>query len=95
MSDRATTTAAEFVRQFAHFSDLALSHPVIVTRNGRPRSVLLSFAEYERLRRRDRQVFTAADTPEQFLASIEERAKPGMIDPNANNPLDADAANSR
>jgi len=72
MSDRATTTAAEFVRQFAHFSDLALSQPVIVTRNGRPRSVLLSFEEYERLRCRDRQVFTATDTPAEFLAAIKE-----------------------
>jgi PHD/YefM family antitoxin component YafN of YafNO toxin-antitoxin module len=92
MSDRATTTAAEFVRQFAHFSDLALSRPVIVTRNGRPRSVLLSFEEYERLRRRDQQAFLAADTPERFLQSIEERAKSGMIEPNANSPLDADPA---
>jgi PHD/YefM family antitoxin component YafN of YafNO toxin-antitoxin module len=74
MADRATTTAGEFVRQFAHFSDLALSQPVIVTRNGRPRSVLLSYDEYERLRRRDRQVFMAADTPEAFLAGIEEAA---------------------
>jgi len=74
MAGLATTTAAEFVRQFAHFSDLALSQPVIVTRNGRPRSVLLSYDEYERLRRSDRQVFMAADTPEEFLGSIEELA---------------------
>ncbi len=46
MPDHTTTTAGELVRQFAHYSDVALSHPVIVTRNGRPRSVLLSFAEY-------------------------------------------------
>lgn len=75
MAARATTTtAADLVRQFAHFSDLALSQPVVVTRNGRPRSVLLSFEEYERLKRRDQQAFLASDTPEQFLASIEELA---------------------
>ena len=74
MADQTTTTAGELVRQFAHFSDVALSQPVVVTRNGRPRTVLLSFAEYERLKRRDQRAFAAADTPEQFLASIEELA---------------------
>jgi len=74
MADRTTTTSGEFVRKFAHFTDLALSHPVVVTRNGRPRSVLISFEEYERLKRRDQQVFLAADTPERFLPSIEELA---------------------
>ncbi len=71
MPDHTTTTAAELVRQFAHYSDIALTHPVVVTRNGRPRSVLLSFEEYERLKRRDQQAFLAADTPERFLSSIE------------------------
>lgn len=74
MASHITTTAGELVRQFAHFSDVALTEPVVVTRNGRPRSVLLSFAEYERLKRRDQQAFKAADTPEQFLGSIEELA---------------------
>jgi len=74
MAEQNTTTAGEFVRQFAHFSDLALSQPVVVTRNGRPRSVLISFEEYERLKRRDQQAFLAADTPERFLPSIEELA---------------------
>jgi len=70
-----TTTAAELVRQFAHYSDLALTQPVVVTRNGRPRSVLLSFEEYERLKRRDQQAFLAAETPARFLPAIEELAK--------------------
>jgi len=74
MVDRTTTTAGAFVRQFAHFTDLALSRPVVVTRNGRPRSVLISFEEYERLKRFDQQSFLAADTPEQFLPLIEELA---------------------
>ena len=72
--DRVTTSAAELVRQFAHFSDVALTRPVIVTRNGRPRNVLLSIAEYERLKQRDQQAFLAADTPEAFLPAIEKLA---------------------
>ncbi len=73
-TDRITTTAGELVRQFAYFSDVALTRPVIVTRNGRPRNVLLSVAEYERLKQRDTQAFLAADTPEMFLPAIEKLA---------------------
>jgi prevent-host-death family protein len=74
MAEHTTTTAGELVRQFAHYSDVALSHPVVVTRNGRPRSVLLSFEEYERLKRRDQRAFLASETPERFVASLEELA---------------------
>jgi len=36
---RHTATSAELVRQFSRYSDAALSEPVIVTKNGRPRHV--------------------------------------------------------
>ena len=65
-----TATAGELVRQFSHYSDLALKEPVIVTKNGRARNVLLSVEEYERLKLRDRQVFLAEDTPEEFIADL-------------------------
>ncbi len=68
---RVTTTAGELVRQFSHYSDIALAQPVVVTRNGRARNVLISVEEYERLRKRDQQAFLAADTPEQFLSDID------------------------
>ncbi len=66
-----TATAGDLVRQFSHYSNLALAQPVIVTRDGQPRNVLISVEEYERLKRRDQQAFLAADTPEHFLADIE------------------------
>lgn len=65
------TTAGDLVRQFSHYSDVALAQPVVVTRNGRPRNVLISVEEYERLRKRDQQAFLAADTPKSFLSDIE------------------------
>jgi hypothetical protein len=37
--------------------------------------VLLSVDEYERLKSRDRQAFTAANAPERFLADIRATAK--------------------
>jgi prevent-host-death family protein len=66
-----TASAGELVRAFSHYSDVALSRPVVVTRNGRPRNVLISIEEYERLKQRDQLAFRAADTPERFLADIE------------------------
>ena len=67
---RVIATAGDVVRQFSHYSDVALVQPVVVTRNGRPRNVLISVEEYERLRRRDQQAFLAANTPERFLDDI-------------------------
>lgn len=59
-------SAAEFQRNIGRYQDLALSQPVAVTRNGRDGTVLISTHEYQRLKRRDRDVlglddFTAAD----------------------------------
>jgi hypothetical protein len=68
---RLNVPAGDVVRQFSHYSDLALAQPVVVTKNGRPRNVLISFEEYERLASRDQQAFKAADTPDKFLADIE------------------------
>lgn len=70
-----TAAAGDVVRQFSHYSDIALREPVVVTRNGRPRNVMISVEEYERLKRRDQQAFTAAETPERFLADLEALAK--------------------
>jgi prevent-host-death family protein len=76
-SDRVTTTASELVRQFAHYSDVARSHPVVVTRAGKACNVLISIDEYERLKERDQQAFLAVDTPAEFLADIERLAETG------------------
>jgi PHD/YefM family antitoxin component YafN of YafNO toxin-antitoxin module len=70
-----SVTAGDMVRQFSHYSDLSLAQPVVVTKNGRPRNVLISYDEFERLSRRDQQAFKAADTPDRFLAGIEALAK--------------------
>ncbi|MCF8506560.1 MAG: type II toxin-antitoxin system Phd/YefM family antitoxin [Caulobacter sp.] len=59
-------TSTEFQREVGRYADMALSHPVTVTRNGRDRTVMISAEEYQRLKRRDREVlgledFTQAD----------------------------------
>jgi prevent-host-death family protein len=68
-------SAAELVRSFSHFSDVALARPVVVTKNGRPRNILISVEEYERLKRRDQLAFRAAETPDRFLGNIEATAR--------------------
>jgi PHD/YefM family antitoxin component YafN of YafNO toxin-antitoxin module len=65
------TSAVDLLRQFSLYSDLSFVQPVVITRNSRPRNVLLSFEEYERLKKRDQQAFLAADTPEKFIGGIE------------------------
>ncbi len=70
-NEHVVTSAGELVREFSHYSDVALAKPVVVTKNGRPRNVLISVEEYERLKLRDQQAFRAADTPDRFLADIE------------------------
>lgn len=69
--EQVVTSAGELVREFSHYSDVALAKPVVVTKNGRPRNVLISVEEYERLKQRDQSAFRAVDTPEEFLADIE------------------------
>ena len=64
-------SAAEFQRNIGRYQDVALTEPVAVTRNGRERTVLISVEEYERLKRRDRQVLRPEDFTEEDLAALE------------------------
>lgn len=43
-------SSAELVRNFGKYSDHALNEPVVITKNGRDRLVLLSVEEYDFLR---------------------------------------------
>lgn len=67
--------SAEFQKNIGKYQDLALTEPVMVTRNGRERTVLLSAGEYDRLKRRDRRVMGLEDFTEEDIAAIE-RAEP-------------------
>lgn len=67
--------AAEALRRFSEINDVALKEPVVLTRNGRARTVLLSVEAFERLLANERRVFHAKDTPEEFLGQIEAIAR--------------------
>jgi PHD/YefM family antitoxin component YafN of YafNO toxin-antitoxin module len=64
-------SSAEVQKNFGRYQDLALTEPVVVTRNGRERTVILSSQEYYRLKRRDREVLGIADFTAEDIAAIE------------------------
>jgi prevent-host-death family protein len=63
-------STADFIKNFGVLADQALSEPVRITKHGRDRLVMVSAAEYDRLKRRDRQVFRAEELPDEVLALI-------------------------
>ena len=65
-----TAPAAEVQRNFSLWQDRALRKPVGITRNGRPRLVMMSVEEYQRLKRRDRLVLNLDDLTDEDLAAI-------------------------
>lgn len=69
-------TAADIAKNFGAFADKALTEPVTITKYGREHLVLLSAAEYERLRRRDRQVFRSRELPADLTEAIAQAGPP-------------------
>ena len=70
MDEPLTVPAGEVQRHFALWQDRALTRPVAVTSRGRPRVIMLSVEEYERLRRRDRQAMRVEDLPDDLVEAI-------------------------
>ena len=64
-------STADFIKNYGTLADQALAEPVTITKNGRDRLVVLSAAEYLRLKRRDRRVIRAEDLTDEELALIE------------------------
>jgi PHD/YefM family antitoxin component YafN of YafNO toxin-antitoxin module len=63
-------STAEFIKNYGSLADKALSEPVVITKNGRDRLVMLSVEEYARLKRRDRRVVRLEDFSDNELALI-------------------------
>ena len=68
-------SSTEFGKEVGRFQDEALTQPVIVTRNGRDRTVVISADEYRRLKRRDREVLSIEDFMEADRDAVR-RAEP-------------------
>jgi PHD/YefM family antitoxin component YafN of YafNO toxin-antitoxin module len=63
-------STADFIKNYGTLADKALSEPVVITKNGRDRLVMLSAEEYARLKRRDRRVVRLEDFTEEEMALI-------------------------
>ncbi len=70
MNDMIRVSSTEFGKEVGRYQDMALAQPVVVTRNGRDRTVLISADEYMRLKRRDRRVFTAGELPDDIIEAV-------------------------
>ena len=62
-------TSAEAQKNFGRYREQALADPVFVTQYGKPSVVIISAAEYERLKELDRRVMRLEDMSD---AEIEE-----------------------
>jgi prevent-host-death family protein len=66
-----TMTRSQLEERLGDALDQALVQPLIVTKHGRPKNVLLSYDEYERLRARDRRVVRLEDWTDDEIAALE------------------------
>ncbi|NQV54530.1 MAG: type II toxin-antitoxin system prevent-host-death family antitoxin [Rhodospirillales bacterium] len=63
-------TSAEFQKKFGLYRDAAMRGPVIISNHGRDSLVLLSAHEFDRLKRRDRDVILTKDMTDEDLEAI-------------------------
>lgn len=66
-----TVTAAEVSKNFGAYQDAAVREPVVITKNGRPRTVLMAYEDFVRLSKRDRRVQRTIDLSEAEIAAVE------------------------
>ncbi|MGO4436323.1 type II toxin-antitoxin system Phd/YefM family antitoxin [Rhizobium sp. RAF56] len=79
-----TVTAAAVSKNFGAYQDQAVREPVIITKNGRPRTVLMAYEDYLRLAKRDRRVQLTAGLSDEEVAAIEtSEMEPGFDHLNA------------
>lgn len=74
----ATVTAAQVSKNFGAYQDAAIREPVVITKNGRPRTVLMAYEDFVRLSKRERRVeLTSELTPAEIAAVEAAEMEPG------------------
>jgi hypothetical protein len=61
---------------FGALSDKARQQPVVITKHGRDSLLVMSAQEWERLKRRDRQVGLTADLPGEWVEAVRNAEAP-------------------
>jgi len=82
-----TVTSAEFQKAFGRYREVALAEPVSITNHGRESLVLLSAAEYRRLKSRDRVALRPWELPDDMIAALE-AAEPSAAAEQFNHEMD-------
>lgn len=72
-----TAEATDVQRRFAFWKRKAQQSPVIVRNHGQDEIVMLSADEYNRLKRRDREVLSLDDFTDEDIAEIKKAKVPG------------------
>jgi prevent-host-death family protein len=72
----ATVTSAEVQKNFGRYREHALGEPVVVTQYGKPSVVIISAAEYERLKELDRRVLRLDQMSDADIAEMAEAEIP-------------------
>jgi PHD/YefM family antitoxin component YafN of YafNO toxin-antitoxin module len=65
-----TASSVEVSKAFGRYSRNAMQAPLTITHHGNPSLVLLSVTEYERLKRRDREILTMADFSDEDRTAV-------------------------
>jgi prevent-host-death family protein len=63
-------TSSEFQQAFGALSYKARHEPVVITKHGRPSLVVMAAEEWERLKRRDRQVGLTTELAEEWVEAV-------------------------
>lgn len=63
--------AAAVSKNFGAYQDDALREPVIITKNGRPRTVLIAYDDYVRLSKFERRVDLTTDLGDEEIDAVE------------------------
>jgi prevent-host-death family protein len=66
-----TVPAAAISKNFGAYQDNALREPVIITKNGRPRTLLLAYEDFVRLSKLERSVELTSELSAKELAAVE------------------------
>ena len=67
----ATVTAAQVSKNFGAYQDAAVREPVVITKNGRPRTVLMAYEDFVRLSKRERRVDLTSELAPAEIAAVE------------------------
>ncbi len=69
-TSNASVSSAEFQKTVGHFGREAMRAPLTITNHDSASLVMMSAAEYDRLKRRDRQVLTMDDFTDEDRAAV-------------------------